>query len=187
MSSMYILKYIKFDYGYKNYHLIQCWNSKLKVFNIDCEVNKHFNYININNISINNDYNHNNKDEYYNNNFKLLDNKLINNINKFNINFNMNKNKIQLNKIIIDEPKLLDNDYKLYNYNLEKILDNDEYKLIKKIILSNLCKYAKYRNINSITMTNINNNRYNAEFKEEGFKINLDTIDHKNFNIILRI
>jgi len=187
MSSMYLLKYIKFDYGYKNYHLIQCWNSKLKVFNIDFEVNKHFNYININNISINNDYNHNNKHEYYNNNFKLLDNKLINNINKFNINFNMNKNKIQLNKIIIDEPKLLDNDYKLYNYNLEKILDNDEYKLIKKIILSNLCKYAKYRNINSITMTNINNNRYNTEFKEEGFKINLDTIDHKNFNIILRI
>ena len=172
MSSMYLLKYIKFDYGYKNYHLIQCWNSKLKVFNIDFEVNKHFNYININNISINNDYNHNNKHEYYNNNFKLLDNKLINNINKFNINFNMNKNKIQLNKIIIDEPKLL---------------DNDEYKLIKKIILSNLCKYAKYRNINSITMTNINNNRYNTEFKEEGFKINLDTIDHKNFNIILRI
>ena len=44
MSSMYILKYIKFDYGYKNYHLIQCWNSKLKVFNIDFEVNKHFNF-----------------------------------------------------------------------------------------------------------------------------------------------
>ena len=36
-------------------------------------------------------------------------------------------------------------------------------------------------------MTNINNNRYNAEFKEEGFKINLDTIDHKNLNIILKI
>lgn len=187
MNSMYLLKYIKFDYGYKNYHLIQCWNSKLKVFNIDFEVNKQFNYIKINNLSINNDYNHNNKDEYYYNKFKLLDNKLIYNINKFNINFNMNKNKIQLNKIIIDEPKLLDNDYKLYNYNLEKILDYDEYKLIKKIILSNLCEYAKYRNINSIIMTNINNTRYNAEFKEEDFKINLDINDHKNLNIILRI
>jgi hypothetical protein len=74
---------------------------------------------------------------------------LIHNINKFNI-----------NKIIIDEQILLDNDYKLYN----------EYKLIKKKILSNLCEYAKYKNINTITMTN--NNRYNAEFKEEGFKIN---------------
>ena len=36
-------------------------------------------------------------------------------------------------------------------------------------------------------MTNINNTRYNAEFKEEDFKINLDINDHKNLNIILRI
>jgi hypothetical protein len=173
MNSNYLLKYIKFDYGYKNYHLIQCWKSKFKVFNIDFEVNKPYNYIKINNLSINNDYNHNNQDEYYYNNFKLLDNTLIHNINKFNINFNFNfnMNKIELNKIIIDEPKLLDNDYKLYNYNLEKILNNDEYKIIKKIILSNLYEYAKYKNINTITMTNINNHRYNAEFKEEGFKI----------------
>ena len=102
----------------------------------------------------------------------------------------MNKNKIQLNKIIIDEPKLLDNDYKLYNYNLEKILDYNEYKLIKKIILSNLFEYAKYININSITMTNINNNRYNTEFKEEGFNIDYNyqfNYPNNTLNIISKI
>ena len=186
---MSLIKYIKFDYKNNKYNFIQCWQSKFKVFNIDFIENKRLDYIKINNLSINNDFYHNNKEdyehEYYNKCTKkvLLDNNLIKNINKFNID-------IKLNKITIDDAKLINNDYMYYNYNLEKIISYDEYKNIKKLIFSNLYKYAKYNDINNIRMT-VNNNkrRYDAEFKEEGFIIdeNLPTNDDENLNIILKI
>ena len=106
MSLINLIKYIKFDYGYKNYHFIECWKSNFKVFNIDFEVNKKFNYLKINNLSINNDYYHNNQNEYSKiDRYQiLLDNNLIKNINKFYVD-------IELNKIIVDDAKLLNNDY----------------------------------------------------------------------------
>jgi hypothetical protein len=186
---MSLIKYIKFDYKNNNYNFIQCWQSKFKIFNIDFIENKRLDYIKINNLSINNDFYHNNKEdyqhEYYNKCTKkvLLDNNLIKNINKFNID-------IKSNKITVDDVKLINNDYMYYNYNIEKILSNDEYKNIKKLIFSNLYKYAKYNDINNIRMT-VNNNkrRYNSELKEEGFIIdnNLPTNDDENLNIILKI
>ena len=112
------------------------------------------------------------------------------NKNKFYVYIEMNNNNIQLNKIIVDNTIIRNNEYKLYNYKFEKKIDNNEYKMIKKIIFSNLCAYAKYKDINNIFMT-INNNkrRYYAELKEEGFIIdnNSETNDDENLNIILKI
>ena len=186
MSLINLIKYIKFDYGYKNYHFIECWKSNFKVFNIDFEVNNKLDYIKINNLSINNDYYHNNKNEYSKiDRYQiLLDNNLIKNINKFYVD-------IELNKIIVDDAKLLNNDYNHYNYNIEKILNNNEYKKIKKLIFSNLYTYAKYKNINNITMT-VNNNkkRYNYELKEEGFNIDYNyqfNYPNNTLNIISKI
>jgi hypothetical protein len=186
---MSLIKYIKFDYKNNTYNFIQCWKSKFKIFNIDFIENKRLNYIKINNLSINNDFYHNNKEdyeyEYYNKCTKkvLLDNNLIKNISKYYVD-------IKFNKITVDGAKLINNDYTYYNYNIEKILNNNEYKKIKKLIFSNLYKYAKYNDINNIRMT-INNNkrRYNYELKEEGFIIdnNLVINDDENINIILKI
>jgi hypothetical protein len=189
-NNIYLLKYIKFDYRKKNYHLIQCWNSKLKVFNIDFSVNNQLNYIKINNLSINNDYYHNNQNEYYEKNKVILDNNLIINRHKFNVDIELNENKIKIKQLIIDYAKFKNNDYKLYNYKIEKVLDTNEYKVIKKIIFSYLCKYAKYENISNIIMTVDNNKkRYNAELKDEGFKIdyNYQFNQNNNLNIIKSI
>lgn len=73
------------------------------------------NYLKINNLSINNDYYHNNKNEYSKiDRYQiLLDNNLIKNINKFYVD-------IELNKIIVDDANLLNNDYNHYNYNIKK-------------------------------------------------------------------
>jgi hypothetical protein len=200
-NNIYLMKYIKFDYRNTNYHLIQCWKSNLhnnmKIFNIDFIANKKLNYIKINNLSINNDYYHNNQDEYYDNEkqkYKIvLENNLIINKNKFYIDIELNKNKIELNRIITSDTNLKNNDYILYNYNLEKVLDDNEYKIIKKIIFSSLCTYANYEKISNITMT-INNNkkRFNAELKEEGFKIDYNyqfnhNYSNDNLNIIKTI
>ena len=219
LNNIYKLKYIKFDYRNINYHLIQCWkyNDNVKIFNIDFMVNKRLNYIKINNLSINNDYHHNNKNDNDNNNdyhhnndnnndnnnnndndnnndkynkIILLENTLIINKYKFYVDIVMNKNIIELNKIIIDDTKLKTNDYNLYNYNIEKIIDNNEYKIIKKIIFTYLCTYANYININNIKMTIDNNKkRYNAELKEEGFNIDYNyQFNNKNkLNIIKMI
>jgi hypothetical protein len=193
-NNIYLLKYIKFDYKNINYHLIQCWksnlNNNIKIFNIDFSVNKQLNYIKINNLSINNDYYHNNKEEYakidkYN---VILDNNLLINKDKFYVDIEMNSNKLQFNRIIIDDTKFKNNDYVLYNYNLEKILDNNEYKLIKKIIFTYLSIYANNQNINKIIMTIHNNKkRFNIELKEEGFKIDDDINNINNINIIKSI
>jgi hypothetical protein len=197
-NNIYLMKYIKFDYKNINYHLIQCWksnlNNNIKIFNIDFSANKQLNYIKINNLSINNDYYHNNKEEYskidkYN---IILDNNLIINKDKFYVDIEMNSNKLQFNRIIIDDTKFKNNDYVLYNYNLEKILDNNEYKIIKKIIFTYLCIYANNQNINKIIMTIYNNEkRFNMELKEEGFKIddniNNTFINSNNINIIKTI
>lgn len=103
-NNIYLLKYIKFDYKNINYHLIQCWksnlNNNIKIFNIDFSANKQLNYIKINNLSINNDYYHNNKEEYskidkYN---VILDNNLIINKDKFYVDIEMNSNKLQFNR-----------------------------------------------------------------------------------------
>ena len=64
-------------------------------------------------------------------------------------------------------------------------------KKIKKLIFSNLYTYAKYRNINSITMT-VNNNkkRYYYELKEEGFNIDYNyqfNYPNNTLNIISKI
>lgn len=203
LKNIYKLKYIKFDYNKLNYHLIQCWkfndngNGNIKISNIDFIVNKRLNYIKINNLSINNDYYHNNKDEYYMDYYNdrcnkavLLENNLIMNKNKFYVDIAMNENKIEINKIQIEDAKLKTNDYNLYNYNIEKIIDKDEYKIIKKIIFEYIYKYANYRKIDNITMS-VNNNkkRYNFELKEEGFKIdyNYPFNSKLNLNIIKRI
>lgn len=195
-NNIYLLKYIKFDYKNINYHLIQCWkcnlNNNMKIFNIDFSANKQLNYIKINNLSINNDYYHNNKEEYlkidkYN---VILDNSLIKNKDKFYVDIEMNLNKLQFNRIIIDDTKFKNNDYNLYNYNLEKILDNNEYKLIKKIIFTYLCIYANNQNINKIIMTIYNNKkRFNMELEEEGFKIDNNTnfTNNNNINVIKSI
>jgi len=61
---MSLIKYIKFDYKNNKYNFIQCWQSKFKVFNIDFIENKRLDYIKINNLSINNDFYHNNKEDY---------------------------------------------------------------------------------------------------------------------------
>jgi hypothetical protein len=193
-NNIYLLKYIKFDYKNINYHLIQCWksnlNNNMKIFNIDFSVNKQLNYIKINNLSINNDYYHNNKEEYskidkYN---VILDNNLLINKDKFYVDIEMNSNKLQFNRIIIDDTKFKNNDYVLYNYNLEKILDNNEYKIIKKIIFTYLSIYANNQNINKIIMTIHNNKkRFNIELKEEGFKIDDDINNINNINIIKSI
>jgi hypothetical protein len=190
-NNIYLMKYIKFDYKNINYHLIQCWksnlNNNIKIFNIDFSANKQLNYIKINNLSINNDYYHNNKEEYskidkYN---VILDNNLIINKDKFYVDIEMNSNKLQFNRIIIDDTKFKNNDYVLYNYNLEKILDNNEYKLIKKIIFTYLSIYANNQNINKIIMTIHNNKkRFNIELKEEGFKIDDDINNINNINNI---
>ena len=192
-NNIYLLKYIKFDYIKTNYHLIQCWNSKLnniKIFNIDFSVNNRLNYIKINNLSINNDYYHNNQNEYYEKNKVILDNNLIINRHKFNVDIELNENKIKITRLIIDDTKFKNNDYKLYNYKIEKVLDTNEYKFIKKIIFSYLCKYAKYENISNIIMTVDNNKkRYNTELKDEGFKIdyNYQFNQNNNLNIIKSI
>ena len=198
-SNYYVMKYIKFDYKNSNYNLIQCWKANLnnyfKIFNIDFIVNKRLDYIKINNLSINNDFYHNNKTDYENECYYkcrkvILENNLMINKNKFYVDIEMNNNNIQLNKIIVDNTIIRNNEYKLYNYKFEKKIDNNEYKMIKKIIFSNLCAYAKYKDINNIFMT-INNNkrRYYAELKEEGFIIdnNSETNDDENLNIILKI
>ena len=186
---MSLIKYIKFDYKNNSYNFIQCWKSKFKIFNIDFIENKRLNYIKINNLSINNDFYHNNiidyEYEYYNKCTKkvLLDNNLIKNIRKYYVD-------IKFNKISVDSAKLINNDYTYYNYNIEKILNNNEYKKIKKIIFSNLYTYAKYNDINNIRMiVNNNKRRYNYELKEEGFIIDNNSVinDDKNLNIILKI
>jgi hypothetical protein len=197
-NNIYLMKYIKFDYRNINYHLIQCWksnlNNNIKVFNIDFIENKQLNYIKINNLSINNDYYHNNQNEYnekQKQKYKIiLDNNLITNRNKFYVDIEFNQNKIQLNRLIMADPKLKNNDYILYNYNLEKILNDNEYKLMKKIIFSYLYAYANHKKISNITMTIDNNkNRYNAELKDEGFKVdyNYQFNSNNNLNIIKTI
>jgi hypothetical protein len=88
------------------------------------------------------------------------------------------------------DPKLKNNDYILYNYNLEKILNDNEYKLMKNIIFAYLYTYANHQKISNITMTVDNNkNRYNAELKEEGFKVdyNYQFNSNNNLNIIKTI
>jgi hypothetical protein len=88
------------------------------------------------------------------------------------------------------DPKLKNNDYILYNYNLEKILNDNEYKLMKNIIFAYLYAYANHQKISNITMTVDNNkNRYNAELKDEGFKVdyNYQFNSNNNLNIIKTI
>jgi len=61
---------------------------------------------------------------------------------------------------------------------------------MKKIIFSYLYAYANYEKISNITMTVDNNkNRYNAELKEEGFKVdyNYQFNSNNNLNIIKTI